>query len=339
MKAETIDRLAATLLSRLPNAREEALGVVNGAFGDRLAAANSAYALELDIFVGEERTPIDELPPSDAGVCLFVHGLMGSQYAWSLGTEHGERLDYGWSFQNELDITPLYVRFNSGLHISTNGKQLARRIARWFDAQETPPPTIDIIGHSMGGLVARSALHYALAEGAAWTQRVERVFLLGAPNHGARLEQFAHVTAFTLESIWNPWTKLIGKAINLRADGIKDLRHGFCLDEDWAHKDQDQLRLAAPRTTHSPSRARWFVAAAQLGKKEDWVSKLLGDGLVRPPSADGRGFGSDPEGVRPRAVFRLFEQRAHLSLMNEPEVLSQIVDWWKADETLRLHSQ
>jgi pimeloyl-ACP methyl ester carboxylesterase len=339
VKTEAIERLATTLLSRLPTAREEALAVVNGAFGDRLAAAGSPLALDLDLFVGEERKPLENEASAHPAVCLFVHGLMGSQHAWSLGTEHGDRLDYGWSFQNELDVTPLYARFNSGLHISTNGRELARRFSNWFDTQDEPPKTIDIVAHSMGGLVARSAMHYALASGASWPERIERVFLLGTPNHGARLEQFAHVTAFTLESIWNPWTKLIGKAINLRADGIKDLRHGFCLDEDWIHKNQDALRLAAPRPTRSPAGARWFVAAAQLGKKEDWKSKLLGDGLVRPHSAEGHGFGSHPSGVLPSVEFRLFERRTHLSLMNEPEVLSQIVDWWKADEVTRLHSQ
>lgn len=345
MQGDKLERWVTTLLSRLPNAREEVLGVVNGAIGDHLAALSSSYALGLDLYVGESRTPVGELtarasesqePEQNPGVCVFVHGLMGSQHAWSLGTEHGERLDYGWSFENELDLLPLYVGYNSGLHISTNGRELARRLDQWFEAQSTPPPSVDIVAHSMGGLVARSALHYGIEAGARWTEAVERVFLLGTPNHGARLEQFAHLSAFTLESIWNPWTKLIGKAINLRADGIKDLRHGFCLDEDWQHKEQDELRLSAPRPTWVPERTRWFVAAAQLGKREDWSSKLLGDGLVRPPSAEGHGFGSGEDGVLPPSKFRLFDQRSHISLMNEPQVLTQLVEWWKADEAERL---
>jgi pimeloyl-ACP methyl ester carboxylesterase len=322
-------------LARLPTAREEGLAVVNGAFGDRLAAMESPHALRMQLFAGTDLVEAPEVDIPNPRICLLIHGLMGSQHAWTLGTEKGERIEYGSAFDAELEVTPVYLRYNSGRHISTNGRELATLLQEWLDALDADISEIDIVAHSMGGLVARSALHHAISEGLDWPERVQRVFLLGTPNHGARLEQLAHVTAFTLDSIWNPWTKLIGKAINLRADGIKDLRHGFCLDADWQHKDQDELRLAAPRPTLAPAQTRWFVAAGQMSKADHWWSRLLGDGLVRPHSARGEGFGSEPGGVLPDPTVRVFESRAHLSLMNEPEVLTQIIEWWKADQAAR----
>jgi pimeloyl-ACP methyl ester carboxylesterase len=319
------------LLARLPHAREEALAAVNGAFGDRLAAADSRYALPMRLFVGTERAPLREAPPIGRRICLLVHGLMGSQHAWTLGTEGGQRIEFGSAFEAELGLMPIYLRYNSGRHISHNGRELAERLHQLLGERDHPAE-IDIVAHSMGGLVARSALHYASVAGMSWADSVKRVFMLGTPNHGARLEQLAHLGAFTLEAIWNPWTKLIGKAINLRSDGIKDLRHGFCLDADWEHKNQDTLRLAAPRPTRAPESIRWFLAAGQIGRQEDFLSRLLGDGLVRPRSAQGHGFGSTPEGVVGALTLRIFEGRAHLALMNEPEVLTQLIEWWKADE-------
>jgi triacylglycerol lipase len=164
-----------------------------------------------------------------------------------------------------------------------------------------------------------------------WPQAVDRVVLLGTPSHGAPLEQLAHVAAFTLETIWNPWTWVIGKLINQRAAGIKDLRHGFCLEEDWRHKDQDVLRLQAPRSTRSPPRVRWFVAAGTHGAPEHWVSRVLGDGMVRAPSARGLGFGTPAPGVLPPAQVRVFERTGHMALTHDPAVREQVLRWLSDD--------
>ncbi len=184
----------------------------------------------------------------------------------------------------------------------------------------------------MGGLVTRSALHYGLEAGHAWPSLVRRGILLGVPLHGAPLELAAHVAAFVLETIWNPWTKLIGKAINLRSAGIKDLRHGFVLDDDWRARDPDQLRLAKPRSPNAPASIDWFVAVASLGEARGRLAPLLGDGAVPQSSAQGRGFGTPAPGLLPDATVRQFERTSHAALLGDPEVLAQLLDWWPREE-------
>lgn len=316
-------------------ARDEALAVLNGMVGDRLHDAHASTALPMDLFARSEPggplepVSVETLARRARGdrVVLLVHGLMGSPHAWGMGTARGERLELGRALADALRADTVYLRYNSGRHVSDNGRLLAERLEALVTAWPERRLRLDVVAHSMGGLVTRSALHYGLEAGHAWPLTMGSVVLLGTPSHGAPLEQLAHVAAFTLVTIWNPWTKLIGKAINLRSAGIKDLRHGFCLDDDWRHKDQDVLRLQAPRPTRTPDQIRWFVAAGTTGAPEHWVSRLVGDGLVRTPSAGGRGFGTPAPGALPGAAVRVFGNIGHMGLMSDPAVLDQVVAW------------
>jgi len=349
--------LSQRLLRAYPGRRDEALAVINGAIGDRLADRGAGLAIDMGLFHGEGLWALDDpplaLPDARPTACLFVHGLMGSERAWRFGVrppgarargdgdgaahddgaaedeadEQGPaRVDYGAAISEARDATAVYVRYNTGRHISQNGRELAAKLERLHHVY--PFAELDIVAHSMGGLVIRSACHYALEAGHAWVDRVARVFLLGVPSRGAPLEFLAHVTAFTLEQIWNPWTKIIGKVINLRSAGIKDLRHGFVLDEDWRHYDLDRLAYPVPARTEVPDQARWFVAVGALGHDESFWAKTVGDGLVRPPSAQGVSVDPrEPELLPPAEVAR-FARTGHLALMNDPAVLEQILTWW-----------
>lgn len=324
MADEDLVALARRLIATVPGRRDDAIAVLNGAIGDRLARAESSLAIEMSLVTG----PDDRDPPTldTPHACLLVHGLMGSHRAWAFGTRDAERVELGAELASRLGLTPLYAHYNTGLHISTNGRALADRLERMVS--QTPQlEDLSIVGHSMGGLVTRSALHYGCKAGHTWVSRVRRVFLLGVPSHGARWEQLAHVAGFTLETIWNPWTKLIGKAINMRSAGIKDLRHGFVLDDDWSHRDPDTLRLAAPRRAEAPDHLRWYIAYGNLREEANALSRLFGDGLVGPGSARGEGFGS-PGGVLPPAQSRMFEHTSHNALMTDPTVLEQLIEWW-----------
>jgi len=326
----------------MPQAREELLAVLNGAIGDRLAAMDASLAVPMELFMREgpggalstvtpDRLAAAEGRPS---AVLLVHGLMGSPRAWSMGTTDpaAPRVELGGAIAAGLDVSVLYLRYNTGRHVSDNGRELANHLQELHAQWPTPLAPLDVVAHSMGGLVVRSALHYGLEAGHAWPHAVHRAILLGTPSHGAPLEQLAHFAAFTLESIWNPWTKLIGKAINMRAAGIKDLRHGFCLEDDWRHIDQDVLRLQRPRPTRAPEHVRWFVAAGTHGDPQRWVASLVGDGLVCPPSARGLGFGTPAPGVLPQAEVRVFPNTGHMALMNDPAVVEQVLAWLRAPE-------
>ncbi len=51
---------------------------------------------------------------------------------------------------------------------------------------------IALVGHSMGGLVARSACHLGAVRGDRWTRLVRQTVTLGSPHMGAPLEQLVH---------------------------------------------------------------------------------------------------------------------------------------------------
>jgi pimeloyl-ACP methyl ester carboxylesterase len=330
--------LAQRLVSDLPGYRDDAIAVVNGAVGDRLAAVDHPLAIDMTLFEGAGLAPLGRPPgPSTEArprLCVLVHGLMGSERAWALWTrgEGSTRVEYGATLGDWFDVTPIYVRYNTGSHVSHNGRRLAHMISELVEAWPVPVEEVDIVAHSMGGLVARSACHYATEAGHAWVDRLQRVFLLGAPSHGAPLEQVAHLAAGTLDTIWNPWTKLIGKTIKLRSAGIKDLRYGYVLDEEWEHGDPDALVLGAPSgKARSPEHARWFVAAATLGEREGLLAKLVGDSMVTERSARGKGFRTPEPGLLPDATVRVFPHTSHVALMNDPEVLDQLARWWIDD--------
>jgi triacylglycerol lipase len=334
-----VSEFAQRFLREYPGHRDEAIAVVNGAVGDRLHDNDSSLAISMRLFHGLEPWLLDHppiaVPHAKPRVCLFVHGLMGSERAWRFGlkepiaTVDPGRVDYASALTDARDCTPIYVRYNSGRHISENGRMLAEQLEQlrlaWPDRDFAE---LSIVSHSMGGLVTRSACHYGLEAGHGWVDRLQRVFLLGVPSRGAPLEQVAHVTAFTLETIWNPWTKLIGKAMNLRSAGIKDLRHGFVLDEDWRHVDLDRLAFPVPVKPRDPLHVRWYVAAGMIGPSKSVLARTIGDGLVRSSSAAGRSHDPRARELLPPAEVREFESTSHIELMNDPAVLAQMLEWW-----------
>jgi pimeloyl-ACP methyl ester carboxylesterase len=293
-----------------------ALGALNGLYGDRLQAAGNALALPMTIRRDGEPGP---------RIAVFVHGLCETDAAWG-GPPFGgepERPTYGDRLRDELGITPLYVRYNSGLHISDNGRLLAERLDELEQGWPGPLDEITLVGHSMGGLVVRSACHYAAAGGLRWAESVAHVFCLGTPHLGADLEKGANVLGWALGQL--PETRALGRVVNSRSAGIKDLRYGGCIEEDWRDRDPDELlRDRCAELPFLPGVGYYFVAASL---REDSLGSLIGDLLVRLPSASGRGSG---RGRRIR--FELdngYELTGvtHLDLLNHPDVLGQLRRW------------
>lgn len=300
---------ARAFAAALQRHRDVARAVVAGAVGDRL---HDAIPMRLHAPVGGEDV--------GARVCVFVHGLMATPRAWQAG-----EIDYAVALRERFGVCCVHAEYNTGRHISTNGRELAQRLEATIGSEVEE---LSFVCHSMGGLVVRSACHYGIEAGHRWVSGLRRVFLLGVPSHGAPLEQLAHLAAFTLRTIWNPWTRLVGRALDLRSAGIKDLRHGFVLDEDWRHIDVDVLRLAQPRRARVPEAARWYAIAGALGAdgRAFW-SRVLGDGMVRAPSTQGVGFGTR-DGLFPLAGACVLERISHVRLMSDPAVLERIVQWW-----------
>jgi pimeloyl-ACP methyl ester carboxylesterase len=294
-----------------------ALAALNGAIGDALEREGSELALAMTL--RHRGADVDPDSPAIEGgrLAIFVHGLGETDAAWRLRAD-AQRPGYGTWLQRDFGYTPLHLRYNTGRHISDNGRELARLLERL--AAAAPVDEIVLVGHSMGGLVARSACHYAQRDGHAWTAAVRHVFCLGSPHLGAPLEKGVNVLGWALDRV--PETHPVARIVNGRSAGIKDLRFGACVEEDWCDCDPDELLNDRCRDVPFLPHARFYFVAATLNGVS---GELLGDLLVRYRSAAGAG--------RRRRVPFAIEHGHHLSglthfdLLNHPAVYEQMRAW------------
>lgn len=334
------------LLTTLPERLDDGVAVVNGLFGDALDDQGSPLATAMTIRAGATVLPLERHPLADAltealpgagrRICVFVHGLMSTESVWQFPADGSTT--YGTLLARDHGVTPLTLRYNTGRHISTNGRELAQLLNRLVAAWPVRVQEIDLIGHSMGGLVIRSACHYArtlrprgryLPIARPWTARVRRVVLLGVPNTGAPLEVFVNLTSATLWSLPVPATRLVGLGLDHRSAGIKDLRFGAILDEDWQGQDPSALERPQPHQVRGLRRARYLVIAGSVtADPEHPLARLIGDALVTSSSATGLVEEASGSELLPGATVRLFPKVTHLALANRPEIYAAIDAWW-----------
>jgi hypothetical protein len=308
-----------------------ALGALHGVWGDALA--DRVPELRLDMELCRHGTPIPPdpeslraaFPSATPRLAVFVHGLCETDEAWWLpvgGRQRTDRRSYGERLQADFAYTPLYLRYNTGLHISDNGRALARLLDVLHAAWPVPVGEIMLVGHSMGGLVARSACHYGEREHRRFTAAVRHVFCLGTPHLGADLEKGAHVLAWALRRL--PETRALGTALDTRSAGIKDLRYGACVEEDWSESDPEEFLRDRCREVPFLPNAHYYFIGTELAPP---LGRLVGDLLVRMPSASGRG---DGRGRRiPFEVDHGHELAGlnHFALLNHPDVYARMRAW------------
>lgn len=306
-----------------------ALGALNGIAGDRIAREQPALALELGFrHRGRELELEPEalaaaFPTPSPRLAVFVHGLCETDEAWWLGAGKSWR-SYGDRLADELSYTPLYLRYNTGLHVSDNGRDLAAAIATLCERWPEEVEGIALVGHSMGGLVSRSACHYGAADGHAWAERLRHVVCLGTPHLGAPLERAANVAGSAFNRL--PETRPFGDLfLNGRSAGIKDLRFGSCVEEDWCDNDPDEfLRDRCNEVPFLESVTYCFVGAT-LSRRPDGIGGMVGDLLVHYRSASGEGrrrrIGFEPDNGRHLPGAH------HLQLLNHPAVYEHLREW------------
>jgi pimeloyl-ACP methyl ester carboxylesterase len=273
-----------------------------------------------DVVAPERAALAAAFPRASPRLVVFVHGLMETEHAWRLGG----RESYGERLARELGCTPVDVRYNSGRHISQNGRSLADLLDALATAWPVEPEELALVGHSMGGLVARSACHQAAQDGHAWVGRVRHVVSLGTPHLGAPLAQGVHYVAEALHAV--PETRPFGRFLRRRSAGIRDLRQGSLVDRDWEGRDPDALRAAACEEVPLLDGAmHCFVTATVTRDARHPVGRLVGDALVLPASASGRGrTRSIP--FRPEDGLHVGGAH-HLALLNHPAVYARLRTW------------
>ena len=298
-------------------ARDVWVSVVNGIYGDYLAQSGNPLAIEMSLRCqGADFDPrqagtwmaAQGLPAPTRKILLLVHGLCMSDAQWT-----HEGYSHGAALADAFGYTPIHLRYNSGRHIADNGRDLADLLGQLVEHWPVAVDDLTILGHSMGGLVARSACLHAQASGHSWLQRLRHMAFLGTPHHGSPLERGGHGLDYVLDL--SPYSAPIARIGKFRSAGIKDLRHGTIT----AQADQDQ-RL--------PKGVRCYAAAAALGPRRSLVAdRLVGDGLVPVESALGRHRTRSRALGLPKAHQWIGFEMGHLELLHRPEVYAQLHAW------------
>ena len=309
--------------------REAVLAALNGVLGDHLLQSANPLATMMSFRSGGEALRLDraalaeQLPQAGTQPLVLIHGLCMNELQWQR-----EGHDHGAALARDLGFTPVYVRYNSGQHISTNGRELAPLLQQLLAAWPQPVQRLVLMGHSMGGLVARSAVHHAALARLSWPGQLHDLVCLGSPHHGAPLERAGHWVDIVLGA--TPYAAPLARLSKVRSAGITDLRHGYLVDADWEGGDRFARTGDSRQPLPLPSGVRCFAAAACLGADaSDVKSRLLGDGLVPLDSALGR----HREAARTLAFA---PQRQwvghgmnHLELLSRPEVYVQLCQWFR----------
>ncbi len=284
-----------------------ALAALNAVYGDRIADRGNGLALEMEI---RGRGGGAALSPR---IVVFIHGLGETERSWG----YAERL------QRDLGVSAVTLRYNTGLRISDNGRALARLLDELVAQWPGGVLELALVGHSMGGLVARSACHYGDCAGLGWTEYVRQVVCLGSPHLGADIEKGANVLGWALQRM--PETRALGTLVNARSAGIKDLRFGSCTEEDWRDADADEfLSDRCREVPFLPGANYYFVAAAVTGGR---LGAVAGDLLVRVASASGRGDGRGRHIPFAAANGVQLTGLNHFDLLHHPLVYSELRRW------------
>ncbi|MCD2519636.1 GPI inositol-deacylase [Massilia sp. G4R7] len=307
--------------------REAVLAALNGVIGDFLASSGNTLAIPMRLRrhgrpLRIERAALAGTIPHPGGKLLILaHGLCRCDLQWRRNHH-----DHGEALARDLGYVPLYLHYNSGQHVSANGRELSRLLDSLVREWPVPVEEVAILAHSMGGLVARSACHYGRQSHHAWLPLLRHMVFLGTPHHGAPLERTGNWLTVTLGR--NRFTAPFARLGQLRSAGITDLRYGNLLDEDWEGCDRFEHAGDRRRRVPLPRGVRCYVIAGSTGRRlGDMRDRLLGDGVIPLDTALGR----HPD---PALTLGFPESRTwigfgihHLDLLSRVEVYRRIRAW------------
>ncbi len=306
------------------------VGAINGMWGDRLHREGSALDTPMAVRVRGRDVPLDAgslrraFPQATPRMAVFIHGLCETEAAWRIGAARS--VPYPDRLRAELGYTPIHVRYNSGLHISHNGRALAALLAELTAGWPVQVAEVALVGHSMGGLVSRGACHYAPA--GSWRDRVRHIFMLGTPHKGAPLELGANAVCHAAARV--PELRPFAMPIRVRSVGVKDLAYGYVVDDDWQGHDPDAFWSNTGTEVPFLTTANHYFISASLTRDPDApLGRWLGDLLVLRPSA----WSHDGHGERLRFPVDQYAHvggATHFHLLNHPAVYAQIHRWLSA---------
>lgn len=309
-----------------PPARSSALAIsaLNGAFGDALAERDHPLTLGMAFAHQGRAVALTEAafaaayPDARDTVVVFLHGLCCNEAVWDFYREGHQGRTYAERLQADLGATPLFLRYNSGLAIADNGAALAQHLDALLELYPRRIKRLILIGHSLGGLVARSAIAEGMATSAPWLGRLSHLICLGSPHLGSPLERGGWHLTRTLERL--PFTQTFARWGRARSIAIKNLRHGHVRPEDSEGLDPDTDFGAPPRACPRPAHVKFGFVGCVLGALEDdGLSRRFGDGLVPLDSSRAKNLID--------ADWAAYTGRHHVRLVNDPAVYAQLQRW------------
>lgn len=317
-------------LEHIQSSKERAavLSILNGVLGDHMASRNNP--LTITIGWRHQGNPLalntdalnQALPQATERILVMLHGHCMNELQWttSSGHNHGEVLAQHNGF------TPMVLGYNTGLHVSQNGRALADQLEQLVAAWPTAVQEICIVGYSMGGLLARSAFHYGALAKHGWTHQVRKLIFVGSPHHGSMLERAGNLVDVAL--VVSPYSEALARLGKIRSAGTTDLRYGNLIDEDWKGRDRFAAGADPRQPIPLPEQVQCYAIAAMIAKEHsDLSARLVGDGLVPLKSA----LGQHPDSSR-ALVFapdrqKVFYGMTHLGLLDSRAVCEQMQAW------------
>ena len=316
-------------------ARDAVVAALNGVLGDTLAAEGNALATPLHFRYAGHPLTLDSaavaraVPDPSATLLVLVHGLCMHDAQWG-----DDAHDPGNALAQGLDATLVPLRYNSGRHISENGRAFAEALDALVRAWPRPVRRLVVVGHSMGGLVARSAFHYAAEAGHDWPGREAALVTLGSPHHGSPLERLGNGVDALLDT--TRYTAPFARIGRVRSAGVTDLRFGNVRDEDWAGRGRFVRAGDARRPLPLPDGVACYLVAATTGNGRGGLrDRTIGDGLVPLDSALGRHPGPAFTLAVPTERQWTAAGMTHLDLLRSPAVTARLLAWLAPPERVR----
>ena len=255
--------------------RETVRAAVNGVLGDTLAATKNPLAIQMQF--RQHGLPLNASAISNGKLLILVHGLCMNDLQWLHHGKDGGH-DHGAMLAQQFGFEPIYLHYNTGRPINANGESFAALLESTLKNWSVPITDLVIIGHSMGGLVTRSASHHALQTNQSWVKNLSKLITLGTPHAGAPLERAGRGLDFLLSI--SPYSAPLAKLGLVRSAGIQNLRDGAVTASGELPIWPKHVKLYTLACTKqkAPEKSDTTDLAAPL-------KRLLGDGLVPVKSA------------------------------------------------------
>lgn len=286
---------------------EQVLAVLTGAVGDWLAATGNALATPTTLVhagqpLAAERAALQAaLPDAGPRIVLLIHGLMATEHGFALGEL--ATADYGDLLRQHKAMTPLRVRYNSGLPVAALGRELDELLAQVVAQWPVAVQDITLVCHSMGGLVARAAWGSARTAKHPWPDLVRNIVYLATPHLGAPLERAGRSLTAVLRSVPDPVAQVLSQMADLRSAGIQ--------------------QLGDPAQLPWPQGPRQLLVAGSLVQGTP-LEAVVGDGMVSVKSA----LADDAQHPRPAdSDTRVVAGASHPGIAFSPAVAEILLAW------------